>query len=152
MFILSFFLFHPHSVFFFIWGYFQIVSYFVMDVVDETSMNASTIKVRRKPKREMKIETFGSGGVVYQSTVRGNRLLHYMGHKYIKNNVHGANVYWKCTKWHNGCKARAITNMTMADSCSVKNVHNHVELSAEFSWIASHRSFYFLSQLDFSQC
>lgn len=89
------------------------------------------VKSRKKPKRSaVKYEMMGSGGgVVYQSSIRGNRLLHYMGHKYIKNNVHGANVYWKCTKWHNGCKARAITNLTMADSCYVKNVHNHEELS-----------------------
>lgn len=93
------------------------------------------VKSRKKSKRSalkfgmMSGGGSGSGGVVYQSSIRGNRLLHYMGHKYIKNNVHGANVYWKCTKWHNGCKARAITNLTMADSCYVKNVHNHEELS-----------------------
>lgn len=108
------------------------VSYFVMDV-DEAALNPSSVKVKRRPKKMQKIEMISSGGVVYQSSVRGNRLLHYMGHKYIKNNVHGANVYWKCTKWHNGCKARAITNMTMADSCFVKNVHNHEELTAEFN-------------------
>lgn len=102
--------------------------------VDSTldSLPASPTKQRRRMKRMAmpKVEV-GTGGVVYQSSVRGNRLLHYMGHKYIKNNVHGANVYWKCTKWHNGCKARAITNQTMADSCFVKNVHNHEELSTD---------------------
>lgn len=75
----------------------------------------------------------GSGGVVYQSSVRGNRLLHYMGHKYIRNNVHGSTIYWKCTKWHNGCKARAITTMTNPDNCSIKNVHNHEELISEYN-------------------
>lgn len=107
-----------------------------MDV--EPSMRSVLAKSRKKVKRLSfpKVEMVGSGGVVYQSSVRGNRLLHYMGHKYIKNNVHGTNVYWKCTKWHNGCKARAITNMTVADSCYVKNIHNHQELSAEFGiWI-----------------
>lgn len=89
--------------------------------------------VQRKVKRTKvpKLETVGSGEIVYESSVRGNRLLHYMGHKYIKNNVHGANIYWKCTKWHNGCKARAITNSSVADSCAVKNVHNHGVLSTE---------------------
>lgn len=113
-------------VFFLLFLNFLLVEYFVMDV-DEASMNTPTLK-RRKPKRESKIEMIGSGDVHYQSSVRGNRLLHYMGHKYIKNNVHGANVYWKCTKWHNGCKARAITNSTMENSCFVKNVHNHGEI------------------------
>lgn len=100
-----------------------------MDVVDPTA--AASTKSRRKGKREPKIEMIGSGGVVYQTSLRGNRLLHYMGHKYIKNNEHGANVYWKCTKWHNGCKARAITNL--ADSCFVKNIHNHEELGNDLS-------------------
>lgn len=101
--------------------------------MDVDSLTTLPAKQRKRTKRTAmpKMEMAGGGGVVYQSSVRGNRLLHYMGHKYIKNNVHGANVYWKCTKWHNGCKARAITNMTMADSCFVKNVHNHEELSAE---------------------
>lgn len=102
-------------------------------------MNLQLMKQRKRvkkmaaniPKAEQMIS--GGGGVVYESSVRGNRLLHYMGHKYIKNNVHGQNVYWKCTKWHNGCKARAITNITMDDSCSIKNIHNHEELSAELN-------------------
>lgn len=91
-------------------------------------------KQRRKKKLlSSKMETVVSGNVVYASSLRGNRLLHYMGHKYIKNNVHGTNIYWKCTKWHNGCKARAITNVTMIDSCFVKNIHNHDELlSADY--------------------
>lgn len=67
----------------------------------------------------------GSGVVFYESSMRGNKLLHYMGHKYIKNNDHGPSVYWKCTKWHNGCKARAITNRFDSNICSTKNVHNH---------------------------
>lgn len=102
----------------------------------EPSMSTSPVKIRRKREKKLripKIESVSSGAVVYQSSVRGNRLLHYMGHKYIKNNVHGANIYWKCTKWHNGCKARAITNMTMAESCFVKNVHNHDELIPEYN-------------------
>lgn len=67
----------------------------------------------------------GSGVVLYESSQRGNKLLHYLGHKYIKNNDHGKSVYWKCTKWHNGCKARAITNQYNEDFCYTKNVHNH---------------------------
>lgn len=91
-------------------------------------------KVRRKMKIKKdvfpKVDTDSDNSVMYQSSLRGNRLLFYMGHKYIKNNVHGANIYWKCTKWHSGCKARAITNMTMANSCALKNIHNHDEMSS----------------------
>lgn len=86
-------------------------------------------KVAQRKLRRPKIPKFemigGSGEIVYESSARGNRLLHYNGHKYIKNNVHGVNTYWKCTKWHNGCKARAITNSMVTNSCSIKNVHNH---------------------------
>lgn len=99
----------------------------------DSSMVLSPSKSRKPAKKSAipKMGSFQGGGVVYESSVRGNRLLHYMGHKYIKNNVHNANIYWKCTKWHNGCKARAITNMIVDDSCFVKNVHNHDELSLE---------------------
>lgn len=111
------------------------VSFTLLMDIDGSSLNAPPMKMKRRIKRQPKLEMVGSGGIVYESSLRGNRLLHYMGHKYIKNNVHGANVYWKCTKWHNGCKARAITNMTASDSCFVKNVHNHDEISTEFNWI-----------------
>lgn len=114
----------------------HLVSYMLVDVND--FMDRKPVQKKLKRTKVPKMETVGSvgggGGIVYESSVRGNRLLHYMGHKYIKNNVHGANIYWKCTKWHNGCKARAITNSSVADSCSIKNVHNHGELSAELCW------------------
>lgn len=97
-------------------------------------MDRKPVQKKLKRTKVPKMESVGGGGIVYESSVRGNRLLHYMGHKYIKNNVHGANIYWKCTKWHNGCKARAITNSSVSDSCSIKNVHNHGELSAELCW------------------
>lgn len=108
----------------------HLVSYMIVDVNDFVQRKPVQKKLKR-PKMVPKMEPIGGGGIVYESSVRGNRLLHYMGHKYIKNNVHGANIYWKCTKWHNGCKARAITNSSVADSCSIKNVHNHAELSAD---------------------
>lgn len=61
---------------------------------------------------------------MYVTTMRGNKLLIYQGHRYIKNNAHGIRIYWKCTRWHTGCKARAITNIG-EDSCVLKNAHNH---------------------------
>lgn len=83
-------------------------------------------KPRKGVKRLPRVATFErSGAVLYESSQRGNKLLHYDGHKYIKNNIHGKAVYWKCTKWHSGCKARAITNLYSTDVCYTKNVHNH---------------------------
>lgn len=71
----------------------------------------------------------GGGGsnceIQYEKSFRGNKLLHFDGHKYIRNNVYLQNVYWKCTKWHNGCRARAITSTADNTICSIKNVHTH---------------------------
>lgn len=66
-----------------------------------------------------------SGTIKYSTSGRVNKLLIYEGHKYIRNNMYGANIYWKCTKWHNGCKARAITNTHDLNLCLLKNVHSH---------------------------
>lgn len=88
------------------------------------------VKATRKTFKKDR-EVIMAGNVVYESSHRGNHLLHYLGHKYIKNNVHGTTVYWKCTKWHNGCKARAITNRNEPESCYLKNVHNHSEIKNE---------------------
>lgn len=87
---------------------------------------SNNVRKTKKDRRVQKLE--GHGSVLYEASLRGNRLLHFMGHKYIRNNVHGNNIYWKCTKWHNGCKARAITNAYDSTTCSTKNVHNHDEL------------------------
>lgn len=62
--------------------------------------------------------------MVYEMSSRGNKLLYCNDQKYIRNNVHGSKVYWKCTKWHNGCKARAITSEDKSP-CFLKNIHNH---------------------------
>lgn len=63
--------------------------------------------------------------IKYSTSGRVNKLLIYQGHKYIRNNKYGDNIYWKCTKWHNGCKARAITNIQDPTLCLLKNVHTH---------------------------
>lgn len=61
----------------------------------------------------------------YEKSQRGNDLLHFRGHKYIRNNIHGGHTYWKCTRWHHGCKARAITMGPEGTQCLTKNIHNH---------------------------
>lgn len=104
---------------------------------DQKNIRLIPVKVRKRVKKEMGRrsrnlqESTSMGSVVYEASHRGNQLLFYQGHKYIKNNNHGANVYWKCTKWHNGCRARAITNQTTPDSCYLKNVHNHDALVSD---------------------
>lgn len=101
---------------------------------DDEFVHRKLVKRRVLRPKMPKFESVGSVAVTYLSSLRGNRLLHFMGHRYIKNNVHGANIYWKCTKWHNGCKARAITNSSVSDSCTVKNVHNHPAILSELCW------------------
>uniref|UniRef100_A0A182NKW8 BEN domain-containing protein n=1 Tax=Anopheles dirus TaxID=7168 RepID=A0A182NKW8_9DIPT len=59
---------------------------------------------------------------------RGNNVLIYEGHRYIKNNMHGGRLYWKCSKWHTNCKARAITLLANPNQCVLKNLHNHDSL------------------------
>lgn len=79
-----------------------------------------------KQQRFVQFETLGGNdSILYEISQRGNKLLHYDGHKYIRNNVYAQNVYWKCTKWHNGCKARAITNLDNSSICALRNIHNH---------------------------
>ncbi|XP_036324973.1 uncharacterized protein LOC118738156 [Rhagoletis pomonella] len=65
------------------------------------------------------------GAIKYSTTSRGNKLLSYGGHRFIKNNIYGMRVYWKCTKWHSHCKARAITSFAAPTCCVIKGVHNH---------------------------
>uniref|UniRef100_A0A182J4A7 FLYWCH-type domain-containing protein n=1 Tax=Anopheles atroparvus TaxID=41427 RepID=A0A182J4A7_ANOAO len=61
---------------------------------------------------------FSGSGKVQYAHGRGNNMLIYDGHRYIKNNVYGDRTYWKCTKWHAQCKARAITNSVAPDECT----------------------------------
>lgn len=62
----------------------------------------------------------------YLQSLRGNRLLMHDGVKFIRNNKHNGKIYWKCTRWHAACRARAITSES--DPCApvkLKNHHNH---------------------------
>ncbi|XP_037945136.1 modifier of mdg4 isoform X7 [Teleopsis dalmanni] len=65
------------------------------------------------------------GNMRYDTTARGNKVLHFEGHRFTKNNVYGSNIYWKCTKWHSACKARAITSLNEPWRCILKGTHNH---------------------------
>lgn len=70
-------------------------------------------------------ENFQSMELYYENSLRGNKILILGPHKYIRNNVYGSNVYWKCTKWHTGCRSRAITSLTDESLVTTRNVHNH---------------------------
>lgn len=70
-------------------------------------------------------DLYESMELYYENSLRGNKILILGQHKYIRNNVYGTNVYWKCTKWHTGCKSRAITSLHDQNWCTTRNVHNH---------------------------
>ncbi|KXJ69800.1 hypothetical protein RP20_CCG025811 [Aedes albopictus] len=70
-------------------------------------------------------ESDGSPSKPTYTTGRGNNVLNYQGQRYIKNNAHSGKIYWKCTKWHSGCKGRAITNVLIPGLVVLKNTHNH---------------------------
>lgn len=76
-------------------------------------------------KVQLNLKTIQYNNVSYIMSGRGNKLLIHNGQRYIKNSVHGTNIYWKCTKWHIGCKARAITSYFDPYDCTIKNVHTH---------------------------
>jgi hypothetical protein len=58
---------------------------------------------------------------------RRNQIMVCEGQKYIQNNKYGEKIYWKCSKWHDGCKARAITLLSQPDCITRRNEHNHAE-------------------------
>jgi FLYWCH zinc finger domain len=58
---------------------------------------------------------------------RRNQVMICEGRKYIQNNKYGEKIYWKCSKWHDGCKARAITLQSQPDCIIRRNEHNHIE-------------------------
>lgn len=58
---------------------------------------------------------------------RRNQVMICEGRKYIQNNKYGEKIYWKCSKWHDGCKARAITLQSQPDCIIRRNEHNHHE-------------------------
>lgn len=65
------------------------------------------------------------GSIKFGKSLRGNRVLHLAGHKYIRNNTYGNNIYWKCTKWHTNCKARLITSIVDPHTFTTRSEHNH---------------------------
>lgn len=58
---------------------------------------------------------------------RRNQVMICEGRKYIQNNKYGKKIYWKCSKWHDSCKARAITLLSDPNCIIRRNEHNHPE-------------------------
>lgn len=56
---------------------------------------------------------------------RRNQVMVCEGQKYIQNNKYGDKIYWKCSRWHDKCKARAITLQSQPDCIIRRNEHNH---------------------------
>ncbi|XP_058451513.1 uncharacterized protein LOC131430494, partial [Malaya genurostris] len=92
---------------------------------DKLDVKSPLLHESRHLQSELKFESEDSPSKLTYTSGRGNNVLIYEGHRYIKNNTHSGKVYWKCTKWHSGCKARAITNRLTPDACLLKNTHNH---------------------------
>lgn len=95
-----------------------------------TTTTATTDGGVRSIIDDIKFESW-PGNVKYVNTNRGNKLLYFEGHRYIKNNIYGSNIYWKCTKWHTQCKGRAITSVDSPEKCIMKGVHNHPLLTTD---------------------
>ncbi|XP_049276917.1 modifier of mdg4-like isoform X14 [Anopheles funestus] len=86
----------------------------------EKAHNSSSLTIR-KFNSPVRIDE----GKIQYTSGRGNSVLIYDGHRYIKNNCYGGKMYWKCSKWHTHCKARAITSIAEPNQCVLKNSHNH---------------------------
>ncbi|KAL9893460.1 modifier of mdg4-like isoform X9 [Glossina fuscipes] len=107
-----------------------------LDAVGFNGIRKSTVKSglsKRKPSFLESRTLDDWGNIKYVNTNRGNKLLFFEGQRFIKNNIYGSNIYWKCTKWHKNCKARAITSLEVPSKCVIKGVHNHPLLSED--WI-----------------
>jgi hypothetical protein len=91
---------------------------------DQKPVKPTKMKQRAR-KRGQTIKQTIDHAPLFDPSGRGNNILIFEGHRYIKNNKHHDKVYWKCTKWHTGCKARAITTLTDESGCVLKNSHNH---------------------------
>ncbi len=106
--------------------------YVIRKVEEPVNTVASTqdLDLKEEAKREIKKlleESINVSDTNYGPSGRSNNVLYHQGHKYIRNNAHGNKIYWKCTKWHSGCKARAITLKSDPSHCVTKNDHLHLK-------------------------
>ncbi|XP_055850828.1 uncharacterized protein LOC129915355 [Episyrphus balteatus] len=77
---------------------------FIRCVPTSNSMHRTKSGLSNRKPKFLDARTFDNWGQIkYTTSPRGNKLLCYEGHRFIKNNIYGTNIYWKCTKWHNNC-------------------------------------------------
>mgnify|MGYP003406974889 FL=1 len=94
----------------------------------EPSLFESKEIAEKKIKREKTnapLTTSFSVPFYFTDSGRRNQVLICEGRKYIQNNKYGDKIYYKCSNWHSGCKARAITLQTQPDCIIRRNQHNH---------------------------
>lgn len=92
----------------------------------ESSKKTNIEVVKNTLKKSVKKST-GATNIPFQlfESGRRNQILVCQEQKYIKNNKYGEKIYWKCSKWHIGCKARAITLESKFNYIMRKNSHSH---------------------------
>lgn len=94
-------------------------------------MTATSSAARSSTKRSKKSNVQHLSSTTYTvpfqlvGSGRRNPVLFCEGHKYIQNNKYGEKIYWKCSKWHDACKARAITLINQPECIIRRNEHNH---------------------------
>ena len=112
--------------------------YYIAEFLKGDSSNAKILELLKtgSPQDEFRKQSFKNKPrlpvlkkevkeINYNQSGRGNNVLIFEGNRYIKNNFHSGKTYWKCTKWHSNCKARAITDDKNPGICLTKNTHNH---------------------------
>lgn len=92
-----------------------------------TSTRTSQPKSKRAGGGQHPTSTTYSVPFKFVESGRRNQVMICEGRKYIQNNKYGDKIYWKCSKWHDGCKARAITLKSQPDCIVRRNEHNHPE-------------------------
>lgn len=87
----------------------------------------ATMRAPAKKKDRVSLPASTSYNVPFQflQSGRRNQVMICEGQKYIQNNKYGEKIYWKCSKWHDGCKARAITLQSQPECITRRNEHNH---------------------------
>ncbi|KAL7020384.1 hypothetical protein ACKWTF_011498 [Chironomus riparius] len=91
--------------------------------------NSSRISIKKERTSIPPLLTSYTVPFHFVESGRRNQLLICEGHKYILNNKYGEKSYFKCSCWHSGCKARAITITSQPDCIIRRNEHNHPKQS-----------------------
>lgn len=98
-------------------------------VYKEQILKSAAARPQPKKKDRVSLPASTSYNVPFQfmQSGRRNQIMVCENQKYIQNNKYGEKIYWKCSKWHDGCKARAITLQSQPDCITRRNEHNHAE-------------------------